>query len=149
MQYFGKRFTKIYPVENPGSTPFRCKFSKFQWLTAAINLLVSVCRGTVLIVTVAISILGPEIHNFIRLVIPIKVQTSVIETLRMSLPDEYVCIREYRNKTMVDSMTTESILQSLLVENEGNCVVRCLRYHILHMVNIFDFLGYTISSMWK
>ena len=69
---------------------------------------------------------------------------SVIETLRMSLPDGYVCVREYRNKTLVDSMATGAIVQSLLVENEGNCIVRCLRYQILNAVNIFDFLGYSI-----
>ena len=50
-------------------------------------------------------ILGPAINNFIRLVI----QTSVIVALRMSLSDEYVCTREYHNKTLVDSMATESI----------------------------------------
>ena len=85
------------------------------------------CFTTVLILTVAISILGSAINNFIRLVIPIKVQASVIETPGISLPDDYVCVREYRNKTLVDSVATESIVQSLMVEKKGNCVVRCLR----------------------
>ena len=66
---------------------------------------VMVC-ATVLILTVANPILIPAINNFIRLVIPIntiEVQTSLIVALRMSLPDEYVCMREYRNKTLVDN----------------------------------------------
>ena len=46
----------------------------------------------------------------------------------MSLPDDHVCVRQFRNKSVFDSMATELIVQSLLVDNEGNCVVSCLRY---------------------
>ena len=59
---------------------------------------------------------------------------------------------------MLDSMATESIVQSLLVDNEGNCVVSCLRYQPINATNfsekklqekmlLFDFITFEVQTI--